>query len=177
MSPLKKIYIEGEVPRRRPPLWLKTEKRKTTINKFHWLPNVFYCFRTEGFCLELWKMLWQIASKNQLEEATKLFHSQREATNYWHKVSLASCKTKHPKIVHSIRWGFWRIGCCLEKIRKLITVIYQAKHTEESAADFAIKIGKEIERVPLFEIINHWNILLTLEIKLLYFLFEHQWLP
>lgn len=30
MSPLKKIYIEGEVPRRRPPLWLKTEKLLST---------------------------------------------------------------------------------------------------------------------------------------------------
>lgn len=66
---------------------------------------------------------------------------------------LPSCKTKHPKIEHSIRWDFWRSGCCLAKIRELINIIYQAKHTEEPAADFVTERGNKFERISLLEII------------------------
>lgn len=40
-------------------------------------------------------------------------------------------------------------------MKELINIIYQAKHTEEPAADFATERGNTFERISLFEIINH----------------------
>ena len=54
--------------------------------------------------------------------------------------------------------------------------MYQAKHIEEPAADFLIERGNKFERGALFQIVKHWNILLTVVVKLLYSLLEHQWL-